>query len=314
MEFGKSYGIKNYVIKKFIKKKEKFLYIRRYDNELKSLFQKDFFGDIRSAFPEVKLSSNSRKFYLNGEVFGYAKRLTEAQDLKSSSFEDITTIVFDEYAIEKNKRYYLSNEGMIIAGLLDSVIRNRNNVKVFFLMNAVEEIEFSPLFTFFNLTLPYSTDIKLFKNNTVLVQYMNNEEFRNERKETLIGKLMEGTLYENYAMKNEILDKTNDFIEKKTGTAKFSFAFIYNKETFGVWNDFKNGKVYVSNDYLDNNFNIYSLTLKDSKPNVMMIGALSRYDFWKNFLKNFKYGVVYFENQKIKHNVFEILRLYNSIK
>lgn len=314
MEFGKSYGIKNYVIKKFIKKKEKFLYIRRYDNELKSLFQKDFFGDIRSAFPEVKLSSNSRKFYLNGEVFGYAKRLTEAQDLKSSSFEDITTIVFDEYAIEKNKRYYLSNEGMIIAGLLDSVIRNRNNVKVFFLMNAVEGIEFSPLFTFFNLTLPYSTDIKLFKNNTVLVQYMNNVEFRQERKETLIGKLMEGTLYENYAMKNEILDKTNDFIEKKTGTAKFSFAFIYNKETFGVWNDFKNGKVYVSNDYLDNNFNIYSLTLKDSKPNVMMIGALSRYDFWKNFLKNFKYGVVYFENQKIKHNVFEILRLYNSIK
>lgn len=314
MEFGKSYGIKNYVIKKFIKKKEKFLYIRRYDNELKSLFQKDFFGDIRNAFPEVKLSSNSRKFYLNGEVFGYAKRLTEAQDLKSSSFEDITTIVFDEYAIEKNKRYYLSNEGMIIAGLLDSVIRNRNNVKVFFLMNAVEGIEFSPLFTFFNLTLPYSTDIKLFKNNTVLVQYMNNEEFRQERKETLIGKLMEGTLYENYAMKNEILDKTNDFIEKKSGTSKFSFAFIYNKETFGVWNDFKNGKVYVSNDYLDNNFNIYSLTLKDSKPNVMMIGALSRYDFWKNFLKNFKYGVVYFENQKIKHNVFEILRLYNSIK
>lgn len=314
MEFGKSYGIKNYVIKKFIKKKEKFLYIRRYDNELKSLFQKDFFGDIRNAFPDVKLTSNSRKFFLNGEVFGYAKRLTEAQDLKSSSFDDITTIVFDEYAIEKNKRYYLSNEGMIIAGLLDSVIRNRNNVKVFFLMNAVEGIEFSPLFTFFNLTLPYSTDIKLFKNNTVLVQYMNNEEFREERKETLIGKLMEGTLYENYAMKNEILDKTNDFIEKKTGTAKFSFAFIYNKETFGVWNDFKNGKVYVSNDYLDNNFNIYSLTLKDSKPNVMMIGALQRYDFWKNFLKNFKYGVVYFENQKIKHNVFEILRLYNSIK
>lgn len=138
MEFGKSYGIKNYVIKKYLKKKEKFLYIRRYDNELKAIFQKDFFGDIKEKFPEVTLSSKNKKFYINGEVFGYAKRLTEAQDLKSSSFEDITTIVFDEYAIEKNRRYYLSNEGMIIAGLLDSVIRNRSNVKVFFLMNAVE--------------------------------------------------------------------------------------------------------------------------------------------------------------------------------
>lgn len=203
---------------------------------------------------------------------------------------------------------------MIIAGLLDSVIRNRNNVKVFFLMNAVEGIEFSPLFTFFDLRLPYNTDIKLFKNNTVLVQYMNNEEFRKERKETLIGKLMEGTLYENYALKNEILDKNNDFIERKSGFSKFNFAFIYNKETFGVWSDFKNGKVYVSEDYLENSSFIFTLTLKDSKPNVMMISALARYDFWKQFLKNFKLGIVYYENQKIKHAVYEIIKFYNSIK
>jgi hypothetical protein len=44
------------------------------------------------------------------ETFGYAKRLTEAQDLKSATFSKVTTIIFDEYAIEKNKRYYLPNE------------------------------------------------------------------------------------------------------------------------------------------------------------------------------------------------------------
>lgn len=124
-------------------------------------------------------------------LLGYAKRLTEAQDLKSASFDDVTTIIFDEYAIEKNRRYYLPNEGMIIAGLLDSVIRNRSNVKIFFIMNAVQDVEYSPLFTFFNLQLPYNNDIKLFKNNLVLLQYMSNEEFREQRKETLIGQLME---------------------------------------------------------------------------------------------------------------------------
>ena len=229
---GKSFGIKDYVIKKYIKKKEKFLYLRRYESELKSVFQKDFFGDIREKFSDKILYAKQKKFFMNGEVFGYAKRLTEAQDLKSVSFEDITTIVFDEYGIEKNKRYYLPSEGMIIAGLLDSVMRNRNNVKVFFLMNATEGLEFSPLFTFFDLKLPYNTDIKLFKDNTILVQYMNNEEFRKERQETTIGKLMKGTLYENYALKNEIIDKNTEFIDKKQGTAKFSFAFIYNNETF----------------------------------------------------------------------------------
>mgnify|MGYP002515377687 CR=1 FL=1 len=311
---GKTYGIKDYVIRKYLKKKEKFLYLRRYEAELKSVFQKDFFGDIKAKFPEALLMAKQRKFYCNGEVFGYAKRLTEAQDLKSVSFEDISTIIFDEYAIEKNRRYYLSSEGMTIAGLLDSVIRNRSNVKVFFLMNAVEGLEFSPLFTFFDLKLPYNNDIKLFKENTILVQYMNNTEFRKEREQTLMGKLMKGTLYENYALKNEIIDKSTEFIDKKQGTAKFVFAFIYNNETFGVWNDYKNGKVYVSNDYVPNSSFIFSITLKDSRPNVMMISALSRYDFWKVFLKYFKMGVVYFENQKIKHYVYEIIKLYNAIK
>ena len=118
--------------------------------------------------------------------FGYAKRMTEAQDLKSSTYENVKTIIIDEYPIEKNKRYYLPNEGMILAGILDSIIRNRNDVRIFILGNAVEGIEFSPLFAFFDLTLPYNNDIKLFKDNTILLQFMNNEEFRKERQETLI--------------------------------------------------------------------------------------------------------------------------------
>lgn len=179
-------GAKKYVIDKWIKKKEKFLYIRRYDNEIKSIFAKDYFLDIRSEYPNLQLKSDKKRFYAGKEVIGYAKRLTEAQDLKSASFDDVTTIIFDEYAIEKNKRYYLPNEGMIIAGLLDSIIRNRSNVKIFFIMNAVQDIEFCPLFSFFGLTLPYNNDIKLFKNNLILVQYMKNLEFRTQRKETLI--------------------------------------------------------------------------------------------------------------------------------
>ena len=78
---------------------------------------------------------------------------------------------------------------MIIAGLLDSVIRNRSDIKIFFLMNAVQGIEYSPLFSFFNLYVPYGNDIKLFKDNLILVQYMENKEFRIERKETLIRSL-----------------------------------------------------------------------------------------------------------------------------
>ena len=73
-----------------------------------------------------------------------------------------------------------------LCGILDSIIRNRNDVKIFILGNAVEGIEYSPLFSFFDLSLPFGNDIKLFKDNLILVQYMNNEEFRKDREETLI--------------------------------------------------------------------------------------------------------------------------------
>lgn len=117
---GKSYGAKDYVIRQFLKKHSQFIYLRRYDNEIRSVFEKDknnpkdFFDDIKSNYKEHELVAKNRKFYIDGECFGFAKRLTEAQDLKSSVFENVKTIIIDEYPIEKNKRYYLPSEGMIL--------------------------------------------------------------------------------------------------------------------------------------------------------------------------------------------------------
>ena len=109
---GKSYGAKKYVIEQYNKKGAQFLYLRRYDNEIKEIFektknQKDFFDDIKETFPEHKLKAATRKFYINGEIFGFAKRMTEAQDLKSSVYQNVKTIIIDEYPIENTRhRHY----------------------------------------------------------------------------------------------------------------------------------------------------------------------------------------------------------------
>lgn len=234
--YGKSFSVKKYVIDRFLKHKENFVYIRRYDNELKNIFEKsetkDFFKDIREFYPEHKLIANNRKFYIDENEFGIAKRMTEYQDLKSGSY-DFKTIVIDEYPIEKGKRFYLPNEGMILMNIFDSIARNRSDIRIFILGNAVEGLEFSPLFNFFDLTLPYGNkDIKLFKENTILVQYARNEEFQKEREQTLIGKLAKGTPYEDYAIRNKILNKNNNFIERKSSTSRFIFSIVYNNEKF----------------------------------------------------------------------------------
>lgn len=85
--------------------------------------------------------------------------------------------------------------GMILLSIFDSIIRNRNDVRIFIIGNAVQGIEYSPLFSFFDLSLPYGNDIKLFKENTILVQYMKNEEFRKDRENTLIRKTCKTELH-----------------------------------------------------------------------------------------------------------------------
>ena len=55
----------------------------------------------------------------------------------------------------------------------------------------------------------------------------------------------------------------------------------------GVWNDYKNGKVFVSTDFLSDTPFIFSMSLEDSRPNIMMMKALKKYKFWRNFLDNF---------------------------
>ena len=112
---------------------------------------------------------------------------------------------------------------------------------------------------------------------------MQNLEFRKERKETLIGKLMEGTPYEDYAINNQILGKNDDFIEHKTGTSRFAFAIIYKGNTYGIWYDYKGGKVYVSQDYQKESMHIFSITKEDNKPNVIMLKRIKTFLLLEKF-------------------------------
>ena len=100
--------------------------------------------------------------------------------------------------------------------------------------------------------------------------------------------------------------------QKKTGTAKFHFAFIYEDSIYGVWYDYKEGKIFVSFDYDKNSKDIYAMTLKDHRPNTMMFNALKRYNFWRNFIDNYRLGNVCYENQRIKHNVFELIKSFHN--
>lgn len=142
---------------------------------------------------------------------------------------------------------------------------------------------------------------------------MQNNEYREVKKKSRFGQLVEGTDFADYSINNKFIQDNNNFIEKKQGTAKYSFAFIYNSQKFGVWTDFKQGKIYISNDYDKNSPYIFSCSLENHSDNTMFLKTAKRYNAWKRLIENFELGNVRFENQKIKNlcmDLFKKLLIY----
>ncbi len=302
---GKTYGASKLVVKDFIKRGRQFVYLRRYKTEL-SKSSKKFFSELikNNEFPEHQLEVKGSTFLIDEQIAGYSMTLSTAQQLKGTNFTGVRYIIFDEFLIEEGQGHYLKNEVLSFLGLIESVAR-MHEVKVFMLANAVSEI--NPYFLFFDLTLPYNNDIKLFKDNLILLQYMRNEAYREAKKQTKFGKLIAGTDYEGYAVNNKFYDDNKNFIEKKSGKAKFSFSFIYKGNTLGIWIDYDNGKMYVSNDFIDNGL-CFATTTEDHSPNTMLYSIAKKYNCWNSFIQNFKLGNVYFENVKIKNISKEVLK------
>lgn len=303
---GKTYGAKKLAIKNFLKKGHQFVYLRRFQEELDETAE-TYFDDIivNNEFPDVTIEYQAGCYFINGQLAGYTMALTKAKSYKSISFPLVYLIIFDEFLIEDNGyTRYLKNEVTQFLGLYMSVDRYRGCI-VFFLANSVSMV--NPYTMFWNLSLPYGSDIV--RKGDVLLQLVQDAEFIRERKETRFGKLIAGTAFEQYAIENKFTMDSKTFIMKKTEKSQYYFTFIYNGEKYGVWIDYNEGKIFVSENVDPCCKLIYSITVNDHNPNTLLLSQINKAIFFKNFINNYKMGNVYFESQKIKNVTYEVIKL-----
>lgn len=302
---GKTFGASEFVTRQFIKKGHEFVYIRRYKTDLEKGKKKFYKALIEEEkFKDHTLEVKGNEFKVDDKTSGYAMTLSTAHQFKSTNFPKVKYIIFDEFLIEDGQGHYLKNEVNIFLGLIETVARMRD-VVVLCLGNATNDI--NPYFLFFDITKPHNTDIKLYKDGLILVQYMDNEAYRKAKKETKFGKLVADTDYEDYAINNNFNRDNNDFIEHKSGNSKFIFSFINKGKRLGVWIDYNNGKMYVSNDFLENGL-VFATTTDDHSPNTIFYSLAKKYNCWNTFIHEFKIGNVYFENIKLKNISKDIIK------
>lgn len=88
-----------------------------------------------------KDETNEKKIIKSDEPFCFAFSLNTVEHDKSTSYPDITTVVFDEF-MTRNR--YLDDEFVLFMNTLSTIIRYRDNVTIYMLGNTVNK--YSPYF------------------------------------------------------------------------------------------------------------------------------------------------------------------------
>ena len=323
---GKSWGSKKRAIDNFIKRKEQFGYIRRYKDDLKRPMEQ-FFKDIEQEYPDHEFKVEGEKFFIRlkpanekekwteNDVAGYGFQLSTAANKKSISYPNVTLLIFDEFLIEKGNQRYIPNEPEKLLNLYETVARpgtGHPRVVLFMLANAISIT--NPYFLYWSLRMPQNQDKNgkyIWKHPTrpILVEDVRNQAFIDKKRNTEFGKLVEGTNYAEYSIGNKFLLDSDAFIERKSSKARYYFTFIYKDNKFGVWVDMSEGKMWVSEDIDPSYILVYALTLKDHKPNTMLLKTKGRSGHFKTFIENYKMGNVYFENMNIKNMCYEVIQM-----
>lgn len=323
---GKSFGAKEWAIDNFLKKGEQFGYIRRYRDDLKEPMIQ-FFKDIEYKYPEYEFKTDAKHFYIRlkptnpktkwteENIAGFGFTLSTASNKKSISYPNITTLIFDEFLLDKGNQMYLADEPLKLLNLYETVARpgtQHPRVVLFMLANALSVT--NPYFLFWNLKMPTKRDGNgkyIWKHATrpILVEDVRNEKFIDSKRNTEFGQLIEGTRYAEYSIENKFLLDDNTFIEKKSSKARYYFTFVYKGNKFGVWADFTEGKMWVSSDIDPSCPLVYTLTMKDHQPNTMFLKSRNRGGHFKTFIECYKTGNVWFESMNIKNITYEVIQM-----
>ena len=247
-----------------------------------------------------------KHFYIDGKIAGYAIALSTSQKLKSVDYPFVTTIIFDEFIVDKGCIRYLTNEVDVFLDLFETINRKRNNVKAYLLANNVSIV--NPYFTYFDVTPKKTERFTIARDGELVIEMCTDTVFINEKLETKFGKLIKGTKYADYSIYNNSLRDSEVFIEKrpKRNTSPV-MSITFNGEVAMIWLDYKTGIFYCDDKYMKT-CNEYVLSCEDHNPNTLLNASGINLNMLKQLISYFQVGRVRFSDQNIKHLMYDIFR------
>ena len=153
---GKTYAVLEKILTDYVNEKKEGAYIRRWkddilgkrgDNVFSALCENDTVKKLtngeyetiiytKASWHLAKYDNESKRMRADKNAFCYAFALSDMEHDKSISFPNVYNIAFDEFL---TRRYYLPDEFIIFMNVLSTIIRDRENIKIFMLGNTVNK-------------------------------------------------------------------------------------------------------------------------------------------------------------------------------
>lgn len=276
---GKTTFFSRLCVNKFIKRKEKFMLVYRFNYELDECANK-FFKDISTLFFKDYVLTSKRcasgsyhELFLNDLSCGYAISLNSADNLKKYShlFSDTARMIFDEFQSETN--HYCSEEVKKLMSIHTTVARGQGKqiryVPIYMISNPVSLI--NPYYTELGISARLSSKTRFLKGDGFVLEQGFVESASKAQLESGFNRAFGNNSYVAYSAQGIYLNDNKAFIEKPKGNNKYLATLKFEGHEYGIREYINEGIIYCDNT-ADSTFRTkIAVTTDDHNVNYVML-------------------------------------------
>lgn len=324
---GKSVGVGIYALKDYFKYGYQTALVRRYLKDfedkkkqaMENFWKKAWFTCLKYGYieglEEHKLSFDGHIAYIDDKIFSYPVALNLYNDYKNNMFENVHTIIYDEFVTEQATR--LKDEVFAMFNIYDTIARSREDAlqttSVIFISNVISNANDFHAELGIDKELRSDTKKLIRPQYGYMVEIVNNEVAAAEIENSVIAKVMgkseTGRRYLGYSQGNEGKDD-DSFIDSKglKGKSYYMCNFTFDKKIYGLRYFPESGKFYFSDTDIDKSFpQNYACTKDDHTMNTTLITQILRQSL-KKYQIYYASGLLWFNSQRAKKVFLELFR------
>ena len=310
---GKTTYFGRLCVNKFLKKREKFMLVYRFNYELDDCANK-FFKDLSSLFfkgavmeSKRRASGSYHELFLDDVSCGYAVSLNSADSLKKYShlFSDVSRMLFDEFQSETN--HYCSDEVKKLISVHTTVSRGQGEqiryVPVYMISNPVTII--NPYYTELGISSRLTDKAKFLKGDGFVLEQGFVKSAAEAQKNSAFNRAFANNSYVAYSAEAVYLNDNKAFIENPEGHSRYLATIKYEDIEYGIREFANEGIIYCDN-RPDKTFKTkIAITTEDHNINFVM---LKSNDMFLSVLRwYFEKGCFRFKDLKCKEALLKAI-------